>query len=85
MPMWCEIMPVGINKGNALQRLLNTLHIEKENVYIFEDGENDISMFSLGHSIAMKNALSNVQSASEYITDSNEEDGIAKFLEEHLL
>ena len=48
------------------------------------DGENDLSMLALGHSIAMGNALDTVKAQCEFVTDTNEEDGIANFIEKHL-
>ena len=84
MPIWCEIMPIGINKGNALKTLMEQKHFNKENTYVFGDGENDLSMLALGHSIAMQNALDTVKEKCEYVTLSNEEDGIKEFIEKYM-
>lgn len=84
MPFWLEIMPKHTNKGNALNMLLDTLKVDKKDVYVFGDGENDLSMLALGHSIAMGNALDTVKAQCEFVTDTNEEDGIANFIEKHL-
>ena len=83
-PFWVEITPAMLNKGNALEILMKKLNIEKENVYVFGDGENDLSMLAVGHSIAMQNAFKHVQDACEFVTLSNEEDGIAHFIKEVL-
>ena len=84
MPNWCEIMPKEVNKGKALKQLMETLHLTYEDVYVFGDGENDLSMLSLGHSIAMQNAFKHVQEACEFVTLSNNENGIAHFIKNYL-
>lgn len=83
-PFWIEINPIEISKGNALLRLMNKLDINKEDVYVFGDGENDLSMLEVGHSVAMGNALDSVKEKCEFVTLSNEEDGIAHFIEKYL-
>lgn len=83
-PFWIEINPIEISKGNALLRLMKKLDIDKDDVYIFGDGENDLSMLEVGHSVAMGNALDSVKAKCEFVTLSNEEDGIAHFIEKHL-
>jgi len=42
-----EIVPVGINKGKALQYLISTNNIEEKDVFVVGDGPNDIPMFEL--------------------------------------
>lgn len=80
MPFWLEIMPKEINKGNALKKLMHRLNIDSNNIFVFGDGENDLSMLKLGNSIAMGNALDSVKKECMYITLSNEENGIAHFI-----
>lgn len=84
-PFWIEITPIEMNKGNALHILMEQLNISKENVYIFGDGENDLSMMSVAHSVAMGNAFDHVKAQCEYVTEDNDHDGIAIFIQEHLL
>jgi len=52
-----EISPIGTNKGEALQYLINTTKVKKDEVYVVGDGSNDISMFDLfKNSFAIENA-----------------------------
>lgn len=83
-PFWIEINPLEISKGKSLRLLMEQLEIPKEEVYIFGDGENDLSMMEVAHSVAMGNALENVKSKCEYVTDDNDHDGIASFIREYL-
>jgi len=52
----------------------------------FGDDLNDIDMLEFsGISVAMVNALDNVKAVADYICDTNDNDGVAKWLEENLL
>lgn len=80
-PRWLEVMPSGVTKGNAITRLCERLGITKDEVMCFGDGENDIEMMqSVSFGIAMGNAMDNVKKVAYDITDTNNEDGIAKAL-----
>lgn len=69
----------GFSKGTACQFLYQYLGINKENTYAFGDGENDIEMLQLvGHGIAMKNASERIQEIADEVTDSVDDEGIAK-------
>ncbi len=57
------------------------LHIAKEETVIFGDGENDLSMFDCGVAVAMGNAMETVKRAADAVTDDNNHDGIAVFLD----
>ena len=50
--------------------------------YAFGDGMNDLEMFlTVDHPIAMANAVDDLKDKAEYITDNNDNDGIAKALQ----
>jgi HAD-superfamily hydrolase, subfamily IIB len=69
----------GFSKGTACQFLFKKLGIPFENTYAFGDGKNDIEMLTLvKHGIAMGNADVVVKNAASDITDSVENEGIAK-------
>ena len=73
-----EFAPKGISKGNALQRLMQKHAIQKDEVLVFGDGENDLSMFDqVLYSVAMGNALELVKEKAFDQTTSHEEDGVA--------
>lgn len=77
-----EVFNNNTSKGKALHMICDILKIDKKDTISFGDGENDISLFKAsGISIAMKNALPNVQKNAHYITKyTNEEEGVYHFL-----
>lgn len=76
-PYFLEIMPQNIDKAASLQRLLNSLGLTQEQMICCGDGFNDISMIEFaGVGVAMANAQDVVKQAADFITDSNNEDGI---------
>ena len=82
-PYFLEIVPQGIDKARSLERLLSSLSLKKENLLAFGDGYNDISMLRYaGLGVAMANASEEVKKAANRITLSNDEDGVARILEE---
>lgn len=80
-----EINAGTASKGSALEFLCSYLGIRAENCMAFGDGTNDVSMLSwAGVGVAMENAPSEVRSWSTHMTCSNEDDGVAVFLEQYL-
>lgn len=78
LPFFLEIYKATVCKGNALDRLEDILNINKKEMIIIGDGENDITMIeNAGVGIAMENAPDNVRSKADYITLSNDEDGVS--------
>lgn len=83
-PFFLEIMPKGIDKGNAIKKLCEILSISKDDVVAFGDSYNDITMIEYaGTGVAMENAKEEVKKIADFITLSNEENGIADFLNNH--
>lgn len=73
------------SKGNSCKYLLNYLNIPKNNSICFGDNDNDIDMFNnCGIRIAMKNGLDKLKDSADYITLSNEENGVAFFINKNL-
>lgn len=80
-PFFIELVPKGIDKARSLQRLLDHLHLTSRDLMAFGDGYNDLSMIRFaGMGIAMANAAPEVRAEANYVTLSNEEDGIAAAL-----
>lgn len=76
-PFFLEIMPRNIDKAYALQKLLDHLGLTAENIICCGDGYNDLSMIKFaGLGVAMANAQPAVKEAADFITYSNDEDGI---------
>ncbi len=81
-PFFLELVPKGIDKAQSLRRLLSMVGLAAEDMIAFGDGYNDLSMLQLaGMGVAMANAAPEVREQADYITLSNEEDGVAAALE----
>lgn len=77
-PFFVELVPRGIDKAQSLRRLLAQLNLTPNDMIAFGDGYNDLSMLRLaGMGVAMSNAAPEVRSEADYVTLSNEEDGVA--------
>ena len=78
-PFYFEIIPRSIDKGKGLLAICNALGIDPSQSMAFGDSENDIPMIrAAGIGVAMGNAAENVRAAADYVTASNNEDGIAE-------
>ena len=81
-PYFLELVPKGIDKAHSLEVLLNKLELRKEQMIAIGDGFNDVSMVQFaGLGVAMGNAQEIVRKNANYITLSNEEDGVAHVIE----
>lgn len=82
-PMFLEFMAGGVSKGSALFEVADHLGIGIDSIMAFGDGQNDISMIkTAGIGIAMSNATNEVKAVADSITLSNNDDGVAVFLED---
>ena len=80
------ISPYGTDKWNALSELIEITGIDKQNVFVFGDDVSDIlSLQSVGHGVAMANSRQEVLDKISNVTLSNDEDGVAHYLEKNLL
>ncbi|MFI3259088.1 MAG: Cof-type HAD-IIB family hydrolase [Rikenellaceae bacterium] len=85
-PFFVEIVPLGVDKALSLGRLALHLGIESEDMISFGDGFNDLSMIEYaGCGVAMANAQEAVKESADVVTLSNEEDGVAVYVERELL
>ncbi|WP_300348326.1 Cof-type HAD-IIB family hydrolase [Clostridium sp.] len=81
-----EVMNKGTSKGNGVKVLADILHIKREEVMCLGDSENDLSMIEFaGLGVAMGNAEDFLKEKADYITDTNENDGVAKAIEKFVL
>lgn len=79
---WISINPKEVDKFKTLKSLCSKLNIKVEEAIFFGDSTNDLSAISnVGLGVAMGNALEIVKKEAKEITLSNDEDGIAVFLE----
>lgn len=83
--VFCDIANIESNKGVAVRKLLELLNINKEEAIAIGDDNNDLSMFEqVGYKVAVDNAIDIVKEKADEITLSNDEDGVAIFLEKLL-
>ena len=77
-----EINAANCNKGTALLGFAAKFGYGKEQVMACGDGSNDYEMILMsGVGVAMENGLDNIKEIADYITVSNEQDGVAKAIE----
>ncbi len=77
-----EINQIHANKGEALAALARHLGLPENATMSFGDGLNDISMLkSAGIGIAMGNGMQECKEAADWVTVSNDEDGVAVGIE----
>ncbi len=80
--VYLEFSPLGIDKYTGVKFLQKKLGISNENTYCFGDSGNDLPMIKkAGNGIAMGNATLELKRVADYVTDTNDEDGIYKFLD----
>ncbi|MFI3288864.1 MAG: Cof-type HAD-IIB family hydrolase [Rikenellaceae bacterium] len=85
-PFFLELVPLGIDKAFSLSRLLEYTGGTKEEMIAFGDGFNDLSMIEFaGVGVAMANAQDTVKERADYIAQTNDEDGVALYIEQFLL
>lgn len=85
-PFFLELVPKGIDKARCLAVLLEELGMTPDEMMACGDGFNDLSMIEYaGLGVAMANAQEVVRQAANYITLSNEEDGVAHAVEKFML
>ena len=79
-------MPQNIDKAYSLGKLLKHLGLDRSQMIACGDGFNDLSMIKYaGLGVAMANAKEEVKEAADYITLSNDEDGIAHVIDKFML
>lgn len=81
-PFFIEIVPKNVDKGDSLRRLAEYLGMDREDMVSCGDGYNDIPMLTYaGVGAAMGNAQPEVKAAADFVTGSNDEDGLVQVLE----
>ena len=81
---WFEIMPAKATKAEAIKQLKKLWNCDR--VISFGDAINDIPMFEISDECyAVENAVDELKVAATGVIDSNENDGVAKWREEHVV
>jgi 5-amino-6-(5-phospho-D-ribitylamino)uracil phosphatase len=80
-----EIIRHGVNKWVGVERIAAYYGIPRDRIIAFGDGDNDLEMIQhAGQGVAMGNAIDALKEVAYAVTSSNEEDGIAQYLEKVL-
>lgn len=81
-----ECVPLNVDKAQSLAKLLAATGIKQEEIIACGDGYNDLSMICFaGLGVAMANANADIREQADYVTLSNEEDGVAQVVEKFIL
>ncbi|MBE6046915.1 MAG: HAD family phosphatase [Clostridium sp.] len=81
-----EITNKDAQKGIILAKVADKMEIKKEEVMIMGDSFNDYSMFTeFTETVAMENAIPEIKKIAKYITDTNDNDGVAKAIRKVLV
>lgn len=84
-PFYFEFTAKGIDKSSALKHILPQFNISNAEVISFGDSHNDLSMIEYaGIGVAMGNAVDEVKNTADYITATNDENGIVQALQHFL-
>ncbi len=85
-PFFIEITPKGVDKAASLERFCEITGNTRENMIACGDGFNDISMIKYaGIGVAMANAQDEVKAVADFITTSNNDDGVARVIEKFVM
>ena len=85
-PYYVELLPKYTDKGVAVDKLVKYMDITKERVMCVGDSNNDLPMLRYaGMGVAMGNASDQIKEQADYVTDSNDEDGIVKVIEKFMM
>lgn len=81
-----ELNPLGISKASGVEEVCRMIGIDMSQVVAMGDSENDLSMIrAAGLGVAMGNAQEAVKQAADIVTVTNDEDGVAKIINEIVL
>lgn len=81
-PFYLEVLNKAASKGQALKDLADILSLPRESIMALGDNENDRDMIVFaGIGVAMGNATKEIKAISDYVTDTNELDGVATVIE----
>ncbi len=82
--MIMEFLPKKLNKAVGLKALLDHFGDDFSNLMTFGDADNDLEMIeAAAQGIVMENGLPNVKAVATAITDTNDNDGVAKYCERY--
>ena len=78
-----EVLTKGVNKAFGVEKLAKELNIQSSEIAAIGDAANDIEMLEYaGLAIAMGNASEEVKAISDIVTDTNENNGVIKAIDQ---
>lgn len=81
-PTFLEFFSDKVSKAVAMEKIGELLGISREEMVAIGDGLNDLSMIQYaGLGVAMGNAAKEVKEHAQFVTDTNDEEGVKKVLE----
>ncbi|MFG6355726.1 MAG: Cof-type HAD-IIB family hydrolase [Acetatifactor sp.] len=82
---WYAFLPEKSGKVEAIMELAESLHIALDHIVSFGDDANDVEMLEIcGTGVAVSNAVKEARKAADCITLSNDEDGVADWIEKNV-
>lgn len=85
-PYFVEIMPMNVHKATSLEKLLGVLDMDVKDLIACGDGYNDLTMIQYaGVGVAMANAQDIVKQNADYVTLSNDDDGLVPVMDRFVL
>ncbi len=85
-PYYLEILHKDASKGKAVAKLADLLELTPDEIMCLGDNENDLDMITYaGIGVAMGNAVETVKNVADFITTTNDEDGVAIAIEKYVL
>lgn len=85
-PIFLEFLDPSVNKGVGVHAVAETLGISQNQVICVGDAHNDLAMIEYAKlGVAMGNAIESLKEAADYVTHSNEDDGVAYVIEKFML
>lgn len=83
---WYRFSDRNACKGQIVNYLIGKVGLLKENIVAFGDDLNDLDMIKkAGHSVAMGNAIKEIQMVADDICDDNNHNGVANYIVKHLI
>lgn len=83
---YADISAKDVNKWTAIEELIRILDITPDEVIAIGDNINDISMIqNAGLGVAMENGIPSVKEVADFVTLSNDDDGVANVVEKFVL
>jgi Cof subfamily protein (haloacid dehalogenase superfamily) len=81
-----EITRKGVSKGSGMKILSEYFNIKRDEIIAIGDSGNDVSMIEFaGLGVAMGNAMEQAKQVADYVTDTNDNDGVAKVIDKFVL